>query len=201
MTTSAGTSRGLRALMALALPALLLAAVQAARAQPSGEGHGALADELRRCRVIVDNAARFACYEAIVLPGGGGAAPVRPAVAPTAQPAAPVTVRPPSVAAPTASAAAAPPSTAAAARDFGLPERSAAAAVESIDSSINGEFEGWTAGARLRLANGQVWQIVDGSNAAYSLRDPKVRVSRGLFGSFFISIDGVSQTPRVRRLQ
>jgi hypothetical protein len=55
-------------------------------------------------------------------------------------------------------------------------------------------------GTRLKLENGQVWEVVDASKAAYSLERPAVRVSRGVLGSFFIEIQGVSRTPRVRRV-
>jgi hypothetical protein len=51
------------------------------------------------------------------------------------------------------------------------------------------------------LANGQVWQITDGSEGVYSLVDPLVTIERGSFGSFFLRIEGVGQTPKVRRLQ
>jgi len=154
--------------------------------------------ELRRCRVITDSAARIACYDAIALPaeaitgqrqatnGTAGPGGARALSAVTSAASASV----PAVASPS------PPL-----RDFGLPERAATALPQSIDSAIEGDFDGWTAGARLRLANGQVWEIVDGSTASYQLRDPKVRISRGLLGSFFISIEGVAQSPRVRRIR
>ncbi len=76
-----------------------------------------------------------------------------------------------------------------------------AAEAEFVDSRIVGRIEGWTPATRFTLANGQVWEIADGSQAVYGLQDPGVRISRGLFGSFFIRIEGVSQTPRVRRVR
>lgn len=71
----------------------------------------------------------------------------------------------------------------------------------ALESSISGLFEGWQPQSRIRLANGQVWQVTDGSEGVYARRDPKVRISRGTLGSFFMQIDGVSQTPRVRRIE
>lgn len=70
-----------------------------------------------------------------------------------------------------------------------------------VDSRIVGRIEGWTPATRFTLSNGQVWEIADGSQAVYDLQDPGVRITRGLFGSFFIRIEGVSQTPRVRRVR
>ncbi len=54
---------------------------------------------------------------------------------------------------------------------------------------------------RWTLNNGQVWAIADGSRTVYPRAvDARVRVIRGVFGGFYIEIDGVSQTPRVRRV-
>src|SRR5690242_2409727 len=36
---------------------------------------------------------------------------------------------------------------------------------QSIESTIEGNFGGWEPGAQIRLANGQVWRVVDGSSA------------------------------------
>jgi hypothetical protein len=46
-----------------------------------------------------------------------------------------------------------------------------------------------------------VWEVSDGSTTAYNLRSPKVKITRGVSGTFFMAIEGVSQTPRVRRLR
>ncbi|KPF48787.1 hypothetical protein IP87_09545 [beta proteobacterium AAP121] len=69
-----------------------------------------------------------------------------------------------------------------------------------MNSRVQGRFEGWQRGTRLRLANGQVWEVVDGTVAVYDLDSPAVTVRRGLLGSYFIEIEGVSATPRVRRV-
>jgi hypothetical protein len=73
--------------------------------------------------------------------------------------------------------------------------------LQAISSVIKGRFDGWDADTRLTLANGQVWAIADGSRGAYRLTDPKVLITRGMLGSFFIEIEGAARTPRVRRLQ
>ncbi|MBI5717391.1 MAG: hypothetical protein HZC37_06855 [Burkholderiales bacterium] len=161
-------------------------------AGPAAAQSSSVEAELRRCRGIADSPARIVCYDAIVLPRAAAASTQGPTAAPV----------PAATQSSASAASAAPPAASApATRDFGLPERPAALLPQYIESSIEGEFDGWTAGARLRLANGQVWEIVDGSTASYRLRDPKVRISRGLFGSFFMDIEGVAQSPRVRRAQ
>jgi hypothetical protein len=166
---------------------------------------------LQNCRLVKDAAARLACYDAIALP-----APVRSPAAQVGAPAVAV-VPPPATAAgstvplapavPVVPAAAVAATKPAAATDpaaiFGFENRPAPAstAVDALVSSIPGRFEGWLANGRIRLANGQVWQVSDGSQAAYDLSDPAVRITRGVAGTFFMEITGVAQTPRVRRVQ
>jgi len=87
------------------------------------------------------------------------------------------------------------------AADFGLPQKPAFERSEALETSVTGSFDGWGPDEKITLANGQVWQIIDGSSAGYSLRDPKVRITRGMFGTFFMQVDGVSQTPKVRRVR
>ncbi|MCW5635863.1 MAG: hypothetical protein KIT17_21175 [Rubrivivax sp.] len=167
-----------------------------AGAQPLADV-SALQAEVRRCRGIAEAAARVACYDAIVLPAG---APRADAAAAVPAPAAPSSAAAPA-AQPRPPVAASAADDAAHARNFGLPQDLAPAGPSSIETSIDGPFDGWTPAARIRLANGQVWEIVDGSTASYQLHGPKVRVSRGLFGSFFLHVEGVAQTPRVRRVK
>jgi hypothetical protein len=179
------------ALPRVSLPALLglcgLATVLPAAAQVE-------ADALRRCRALTDVMQRVACYDAIALPP----VPVAGA-APAPRPAAPTVTS--SAAAPTA--AVVPAAASERTATFGLPAPAPSRPVEAdfVDSRVVGRLEGWTPATRFTLANGQVWEIADGSQAVYDLQDPGVRITRGLFGSFFIRIEGVSQTPRVRRVR
>lgn len=136
--------------------------------------------DLRRCRGIADAALRLACYDALPVAPATTAAPAAAAVA--APSAAPVV--------PAAAGEAA----------FGLARR--ADELQEITSYIPGRFEGWSRNGRIRLANGQVWQVTDDSMAFYNhLRDPKVTVRRAAMGSFMLDIEGSPNTPRVRRVE
>lgn len=129
---------------------------------------------MQRCRDVVDAAARLACYDAIPL----SATPASPAPAPAA-------VMP-------------------SAASFGLeskPSPAATPVLVSIESAVDGPFDGWLPRGQLRLVNSQVWEVSDGSQAAYNLKSPKVKITRGVSGSFFMAIEGVAQTPRVRRIK
>ena len=155
-----------------------------------------------RCRGIADTAARLACYDALpVAPAAPMQSPSRPATATAPAPsnAAPApAARTPSTPAP-APAAAAPAS---AAENFGMEEKIAASGLApTMESYIPGHFEGWGAGARIKLANGQVWQVVDGTSAFFNRENPKVVVRRGMMGGFFLEIENSNRSPRVKRVQ
>jgi hypothetical protein len=152
---------------------------------------------LNACKAVPEAAARLACYDAAL---GRAAATPASAPAPAAAPVAPVA---PAAPAPVAAAAAPPVAAPGPTRadDFGLNQPRPETVLQQIESRVVGRFEGWAPGTRIELANGQVWEVVDGSRAAYDMASPAVRIKRGMLGSFFLEIEGVSATPRVRRLK
>lgn len=135
---------------------------------------------LLRCRALVDAGARLACYDALPIgatAAGGARAPSPAGAAPTAAPATPQGA-------------------------FGLPQTAQPGGeLKFIDSQINGRFEGWNPEQLIELANGQVWRVVDGSRAYFQSDTPKVRIERGVLGSFYMVITGTNQAPRVRRVK
>jgi hypothetical protein len=140
----------------------------------------ALADDaaILKCRALGETQARLACYDRI--PVG-------------AQPAAPLAATAPAAAAPAATAE----------QRFGLEQvKRKEAEPQSIESTIEGNFDGWEPGAQIRLANGQVWRVVDGSSAVLApMKNPKVRVTRNVFGTLFLEIEGTNNSPKVRRIR
>ncbi len=156
------------------LPWLLGAAWLAAApawAQPS------LVDGLLACRTRDDPQLRLACYDELRVPAAPPPGSVRP-VAP------PVVINP--------------------LEAFGFEQRNAQAAnaaVSAIESTIPGRFDGWRPRERIRLANGQVWQVIDDSSAAMDLKDPRVTVRRGALGAFYLEFEQSNRTARVRRVE
>ena len=73
---------------------------------------------------------------------------------------------------------------------------------QSIESTIAGKFDGWEPGSQIRLANGQVWRVADGSSAVLpGMDNAKVKVVRNLLGTVFLQIEGTNNTPKVRRVR
>ena len=133
------------------------------------------AGSLQACRAITDAAARLACYDALPLPSPGA----------------------PAAAAPAAPAAPAVPD----ANRFGLESKAARDQLQWVDSTIEGRFEGWGPNSRIKLANGQVWQVTDDSTGVIYLTDPKVQVRRGAMGAFYLEFERSNRTARVKRVE
>jgi len=83
------------------------------------------------------------------------------------------------------------------------PQPAAAAPIpDSISAHIAGEFHGWSGGTRFTLDNGQVWEQIDDAVVTIGrLTNPKVTISRGLFNSYYMSVEGLSDTVQVKRIK
>jgi len=168
-----------------AMLALPLMAPTTARAQ----------DTLAGCRAIADRDARLTCYDrladqAVRHPGAATTAPA-PVPAPTV----------PGATSAAAAPAAVPQSEVNPEAEFGLPADRRGKELDALESSIPGPVNGWNASTRFTLANGQVWRVSDGSHADLDLQSPKVRIERGILGSFYLRIDGTNRSPRVQRVR
>lgn len=126
---------------------------------------------VRRCRAIADVPARVACYDAMPL----GAAPSAAAAAPAPSPE----------------------------QRFGMPPaaRPKNAEPEAIRSTVAGHLDGWSFGTTIRLANGQVWRVVDYLDAMFDLDNPPVEIVRGALGAYYLQVAGRNDSARVVRLK
>ena len=67
---------------------------------------------------------------------------------------------------------------------------------------MDAAFRGWGPNARIRLENGQVWQVIDGSTLRVRPGARRVRVEKALIGSsYFLEIEGINAAPRVKRVE
>ncbi|SHN44131.1 hypothetical protein SAMN05192549_12044 [Duganella sacchari] len=152
----------------------------------------ALADDaaLLKCRQLEDGPVRLACYNAI---------PANPMAPATPVAAAATAARPAGAAAYTTVPQ---PTPAEMAAMFGVePEMLKSVRLQTLETSIAGPFDGWVRGQRIRLANGQVWKVVDDTEDVVELMNPKVTVKRGLLGAIFLDIEGAHRNPKVQRVQ
>lgn len=83
--------------------------------------------------------------------------------------------------------------------NFGLPQR--VTEPQEVHSSVGASFGGWGPNSRIRLDNGQVWLVIDGSSVIVPERARKVAVKRGALGSFYLDFQDLKTSPRVRRVE
>ena len=80
------------------------------------------------------------------------------------------------------------------------PRRRKPGAVESVESTLGADFSGWGPNTRIKLANGQTWLVIDGTSVVLPPGARKVSVKRGMLGSYYLDIQGLNTSPRVRRV-
>lgn len=171
-----------------ALLALLLPLSFAAHAQSEAE--------LLKCLGIADAGARLACFDqsARALKAARATTPALPSAAARPAPAAPAVAI-----APTGAPTAAPTAPAAAEDNFG--RNKPVATPQELHSHIVGGFSGWRQGERVKLANGQVWQLLDNGTYIDELKDPKVVIRPGAMGAtYFMTVEGLRMQIRTRRV-
>jgi len=74
---------------------------------------------------------------------------------------------------------------------------------QAVVSSVTGEFRGWDGkGDRIKLANGQVWEVTDSSaRLKVRLDNPTVTVEPGMFSAWYLKVEGYNSRARVKRIK
>ena len=151
-----------------------------------------IANSLKSCASIVDNFDRLTCYDKL-----SKNLPETKAVNAEAPPAQSTKVTT-SVTPPVKAEVAV--TTTNQADNFGK-QASQADQVQSIQSTIVGEFKGWKKGSIIKLSNGQKWKVVSQSKGYTKMKNPEVEVERGVFGSFNMRVKGFKLFAKVKRIK
>ena len=146
----------------------------------------------RDCAAIADPATRLACYDE---QNRSMPVPPEPAPPPAQAPAPPA---PPEGAAAPGPGAAAP----AGSEEFGKKKKAPADELSSIRARIVGKVTHWQRGTEFKLDNGQVWKAIDPDAGNYPSipENPEVKISRGIFGGFWLEIVAVNARIKVKRV-
>ena len=73
---------------------------------------------------------------------------------------------------------------------------------EEFTTTIVGDFSGWSGYTEFELANGMVWQQIGSDTLrARRMENPEVTLRPGMFGSWFLKVEGYNQSTRVRRVR
>ncbi len=70
-----------------------------------------------------------------------------------------------------------------------------------IRARLVGTVEGWKRGTRFTLDNGQIWLCIDEREQYTRLDGVAVTIRRNFLGSYFLQVDGMNASARVRRVQ
>lgn len=70
-----------------------------------------------------------------------------------------------------------------------------------IASEVAGEFSGWNEGDQFTLANGQVWEVTQGSFAIPEQVGVRVSIEPAFMGSWLMKIEGYNASARVKRIR
>lgn len=171
------------------LPRLLAAAlILATPASLTLPASAAGQDDVLKCLGIIDNGARLACYDRTV-----------PALRHTPQP----------PAAPSAPVAPAAPAPVNKEQAFGAeridrkdaPPGTVAQEAESITAKLTSVSQQTVDRYTFTLDNGQVWSQVVARSIANAKPGKLVKIEKGMFGSFTMTIDGVTGIIKVRRVK
>jgi hypothetical protein len=84
---------------------------------------------------------------------------------------------------------------------FGMEMEMARQTPDAIESTIVGEFNGWDGKTVFTLANGQVWKQSNPGKVVYHAVNPRVTITKGVFGSYRLNVEGLNASVAVRRIK
>jgi hypothetical protein len=73
---------------------------------------------------------------------------------------------------------------------------------DKVVSRLMGSFRGWSGNTTFQLENGQVWRQTDGSVfGGVNLESPQVTIDKGLFGAWYLHVEGYNSRAKVKRIR
>lgn len=75
------------------------------------------------------------------------------------------------------------------------------AGTEPVESTLKGEFRGWSKGTIFTLENGQRWRVIGGDYyLGKAVAAPRVKVSPGKISGWYLKVEGHNPSAKVQRL-
>lgn len=73
---------------------------------------------------------------------------------------------------------------------------------EPFETRIVGEFDGWTGNTVFELENGMVWRQAERDRRRFQpMQNPVVIIKPGLFGAWYLTVEGQKRKVRVERIK
>lgn len=74
-------------------------------------------------------------------------------------------------------------------------------AADPVQSTVKGEFRGFSGGSVIALENGQRWQVIAGDLfIGKPVNSPKVTIKPGMMGAWYLEVEGQIPKAKVRRI-
>lgn len=72
-----------------------------------------------------------------------------------------------------------------------------------VVSRLPGTFTGWQGGEMFKLENGQVWRSIDSGSTlrGVTLTNPQVTIRKGVFGTWYLKVEGYNTSVKVERVE
>lgn len=86
-------------------------------------------------------------------------------------------------------------------KTFGFEQKIIKESADTIESTIEGEFSGWTGKTVFHLANGQVWRQSQPGRLYHKATNPKVIIKKAAFGSYRLKVEGANARVYVKRIK
>ncbi|WP_018624527.1 hypothetical protein [Kangiella aquimarina] len=150
------------------------------------------------CAAITDDTKRLACYDQFLK---NRQAPAKPE--PAAQPAKPADPAKPAM--PEQAQKPAPKAEVVSKKDrveeFGKERMREEGKLDSLTATAIGSFHEWKDGLKIKLDNGQVWEIIDSRTGFYKIQNPTVIIDKGFMNSYRMQVKGRNQRYSVIRIK
>jgi len=72
---------------------------------------------------------------------------------------------------------------------------------EEINTSVVGVFNGWSGETEFTLQNDQVWKQSGNGMLSVKLDNPKVKIRKGMLGSYILTVEGFNSSIKVKRIK
>lgn len=73
--------------------------------------------------------------------------------------------------------------------------------IDKIESRMIGNFKEWKEGMIIELENGQKWKVANSPRGYKKMMNPKVIITRGIFSTYNMKIEGLNSTAKVKRVK
>lgn len=149
------------------------------------------ANDVKQCITITDDKARLQCYDSIFLTSETAKKNEKPSLNELPLPHQAADKPEPNK----------PPAEQANKDWFGMEHKAVSSTPDSLESRAVGSFKRWEKKMKIKLENGQIWEVKSSNSMYYKIDNPKVTIEKGALGAFYMGIEGINRRLKVKRIK